>query len=323
MNGLNPWDIIILQPVLNVLISMTHYLVGSFGFAIIVLTIITRGLMLPLTLKQLHATKAIQELQPKLAELQKKYGKDKQKMAQEQMRLYKESGVSPTGCMLPMLVQMPIWIALYQSIMLALAVTPEGLLNLSRYLYSWPVVFSMLPPENHFLWLDLSVPDGTLILAILVGGTMWVQQKMVTPQTADPRQQQQSRMMLWMMPIMFAFFCLSFPSGLALYWAISNVITIGMQYFVTGWGGLSRSKAVKQTGRDKKIRKRIAQAEEISSEVVAPGADIVVTDSAQEEGLEYGKSGDERQDRGGSYTERFRAIRRQPGKGKSQRPKRR
>jgi len=222
LNGLNPWDIIILQPVLNVLISMTHYLFGSFGFAIIVLTIITRGLMLPLTLKQLHATKAIQELQPKLAELQKKYGKDKQKMAQEQMRLYKESGVSPTGCMLPMIVQMPIWIALYQSIMLALAVTPEGLLNLSRYLYSWPVVFSLLPPENHFLWLDLSVPDGTLILAILVGGTMWVQQKMVTPQTADPRQQQQSRMMLWMMPIMFAFFCLSFPSGLALYWAISK-----------------------------------------------------------------------------------------------------
>jgi len=302
---------------------MTHYLFGSFGFAIIVLTIITRGLMLPLTLKQLHATRAIQELQPKLAELQKKYGKDKQKMAQEQMKLYKESGISPTGCMLPMLVQMPIWIALYQSIMLALAVTPEGLLNLSRYLYSWPVVFSLLPPESHFLWLDLSVPDGTLILAILVGGSMWVQQKMVTPQTADPKQQQQSRMMLWMMPIMFAFFCLSFPSGLALYWAISNIITIGMQYFVTGWGGLARSKAVKQTGRDKKIRKRIAQVEELPSAEAAPGADIVVTDSAQEEGLEYEKPGYKRQDRGGSYTERFRTIRRQPGKGKSQRPKRR
>ena len=326
---MNVWDLIILQPMINVLIAMTNYLFSSFGLAIIVLTIITRGLMLRLTLKQLHAMRAMQELQPKLAQLQKKYGKDKQKMAQEQMRLYKETGISPAGCMLPMLIQMPIWIALYQSIMLALAVTPEGLLNLSRYLYSWPVVYSILPLESQFLWLDLAVPDRTLILAILVGGTMWVQQKMITPQTADPRQQMQSRMMLWMMPLMFGFFCLSFPSGLALYWATSNIISIGMQYFVTGWGGLVKPGAERRAIRDKKYKRRIAQVEGVSpveAEVEADvDADIAVADSTQEEeeGLAHGKLGDEREDRGGGYPARLREIRRQPRRSKGHRPKRR
>jgi len=310
---------------INVLIAMTNYLFSSFGLAIIVLTIITRVLMLKLTLKQLHATKAMQELQPKLAELQKKHGKDKQRMAQEQMRLYKETGISPAGCILPMLVQMPIWIALYQSIMLALAVTPEGLLNLSRYLYSWPIVYSVLPLESQFLWLDLAVPDMTFILAILVGGTMWVQQKMVMPRTADPRQQAQSRMMLWMMPLMFGFFCLSFPSGLALYWATSNIISIGMQYFVTGWGGLVKPVAERRAIRDKKYKRRIAQVEGVSSVEADVDADIVVADSTQEEeeGLAHEKLGDERKDRGGGYPERLRAIRRQPRRSKGHRPKRR
>jgi len=323
LNTLGPWDIIILQPMLNILIALSHYLFDSFGFTIIVLTIIIRGAMLPLTLKQLHATKAMQELQPKLAELQKKYAKDKQRLAQEQMRLYKESGISPTGCMVPMLIQMPIWIALYQSIMLALAVTPEGLLNMSRYLYSWPVVFSKLPLESHFLWLDLAVPDKTLVLAILVGGTMWVQQKMVTPQTTDPRQQAQSRMTLWLMPLMFGFLCLSFPSGLALYWAISNVISIVMQYFVTGWGGLVSSAAKKPAGRDKQYKRRIAQVEEASSSEADIGADIVAPDSTQEEGLDYGKLGDKWQVGGGGYPASLRRVKRQPRRSKGHRPKRR
>ena len=191
---MNPWEAIILQPVINVLIMLTHYLLDNFGLAIITLTIIVRAVTLPLTLKQLRATKGMQTLQPKLAELQQKYGKDRQKMAQEQMRLYKESGMSPAGCLLPMLVQMPVWIALYQAIILALAVAPEALLNLSRYLYSWPVVYSMLPLGNDFLGLNLAEPN--FVLAILVGGTMWVQQKMVTPVTTDPRQKTQSQMML-------------------------------------------------------------------------------------------------------------------------------
>jgi len=233
------WDLIILSPMINVLIVMSKYMLNNFGLAIIALTIVIRLATLPLNLKQASATKAIQELQPKLAELQKKYARDRAKIAQEQMKLYRESGVNPAGCMVPMLIQMPIWIALFQSIVRVLAVVPEDFLSLAQHLYSsWSVVFSAVPLESQFLWLDLATPDRFLVLPILVGGTMWVQQKMVTPTVVDPRQQAQNQMMLWMMPLMFAFLTLQFPSGLALYWVISNVISIVIQYYVSGWGGL-------------------------------------------------------------------------------------
>lgn len=316
------WNLIILQPVMNVLIVMSHYLFNNFGLAIIALTIVVNGCMLPLTLKQIRASKLMQELQPKLAELQKKHAKDKGKLGQEQMKLYKESGISPAGCVVPMLVQMPIWIALYQSIIRLLAVTPEDLLGLSQYLYSWPLVYSMLPLGNHFLWLNLAIPDSYMVLPLLVGATMWVQQKMVTPTTADPKQQTQSRMMLWMMPLMFAFITLSFPSGLALFWVTSSAIRIVIQYFVTGWGGLVKVSTTKQDGKDQKYKKRITQVEERTSEHDDTGADIVVPTSG-EEGLDDGKSGDKRQDRGRGYSERLKEIRRQPGRSRSNRPKRR
>jgi YidC/Oxa1 family membrane protein insertase len=300
---------------INTLIVLTKYLFNSFGLAIIFLTIVVNAAMLPLTLKQIRASKAMQALQPKLAEIQKKYAKDKQKLAKEQMQMYKESGVSPAGCLLPMLIQMPIWFALYQSIMRVMAVIPENLLGLSKYLYSWSVVYSTLPLNNEFLWLNLAT--GDTLLALLVGGTMWVQQKMVMTPTADPRQQSQANMMLWMMPMMFAFLTLSFPSGLALFWVTSNVIRIGIQYFVTGWGGLVKSAPKKQVVRDKKYKQRIAQVEQAPE-----GADIVVPSSAQEEGLDYGDSGSKRQDGGGGYPKSPRAIRRQPRRGRGHRSKR-
>jgi len=317
------WDTIIFKPVLNVLIVLCSVLFSNFGLTIIALTIIIRGCMYPLTIRQLRSTKAMESLQPKLTELRQKYAKDKQKLAQEQMRLYKESGVSPVGCLVPMLIQMPIWIALYQSIMMALAVAPEGLLKLSGYLYSWPVVYSMLPLDSSFLWLNLAVRDGLLILPILVGITMWVQQKMVAPANPDPKQKSASSMMLWMMPLLFTFLSLQFPSGLALYWVTSNIISIVIQYFVTGWGGLVKSTAGKPGGRDKSYKKRIAQVEAGSSEYADVGADIAEPSSAQGEGLDYGKSGDERQDRGRGYPESLRGIRRQSRRSKSRRPKRR
>ena len=153
------------------------------------------------------------------------------------MKLYKEAGINPLGCMWPMLIQMPIWIALYQSIMHALAATPENLLLLSQHLYAWDMVDQAIPLNEEFIGLHLSQPDPTLILAILVGVTMWVQQKMVTPPSTNPQQQQMSSMTTLMMPMMFAFFTLSFPSGLALYWVVSNIIGIAVQYFVGhGWG---------------------------------------------------------------------------------------
>jgi YidC/Oxa1 family membrane protein insertase len=295
--NLGPWDIAMLQWMINLLIALSHFLFNNFGLTIIVFTLVIRFALLPLTLRQLRATKAMTSLQPKLMELQKKYGKDKQKLAQEQMALYKESGVSPAGCAIPMVIQFPIWIALYQAIVLALAVSPEALLNLSRYFYSWALPLASLPLNNHFFGLNLA--QGNAALAVVVGITMWVQQKMVTPTTQDPRTAQQSQMMLWMMPIIFTFFSLSFPSGLALYWVISNIFSIVVQYFVTGWGGLNfsfrRGPKESSSDRDRKLKKRLA-VEEASKKETA----IKSSDDTEKEGTDDGKSGDIREDSGGS-----------------------
>ncbi|MDD4875566.1 MAG: YidC/Oxa1 family membrane protein insertase [Dehalococcoidales bacterium] len=315
------WDLIIFKPVLNSLVVLSSVLFNNFGLTIIVLTIIIRGCMYPLTIRQLRSTKAMQSIQPKLVELRKKFAKDKQRLAQEQMKLYKELGISPAGCVFPMLIQLPIWIALYQSIMLVLAVTPEGLLNLSGYLYSWPVVYSMVPLGSDFLWLNLALPDRFLILPILVGASMWVQQKMVTSPSTDPKQQSTSTMMLWLMPMMFTFLSLQFPSGLALYWVTSNVISVVIQYFVSGWGGLVKT-TTEGSPRDRRFKKRIIQIEKSSSDYADVGADIIEQGSTGE-GLNNEKSGDKRQDRGEGYSARLKEIGRQSGRIKNIRPKRR
>lgn len=294
---MNAWDIVILQPMINFLITLSHFLLNNFGLTIIALTLVIRFILLPLTLKQLRSTKAMTSLQPKLAELQKKYGKDKQKLAQEQMRLYKESGVNPVGCAVPMIIQFPIWIALYQAIILSLAVNPEALLNLSRYFYSWAAPLAALPLNNSFLGLNLA--SSNAFLAIFVGISMWVQQKMVTPTAQDPRQAQQTQLMLWMMPIMFTFFSLSFPAGLALYWVVSNIFSIVIQYYVTGWGGLSfsfrRRPAEAASGKDKKLKKRLALEEASGRE-----AEKSTSDSGAEEGSSDGKSRNKSEDSRGS-----------------------
>jgi len=246
---MNPWDFIILNPVLNSLIALSTVVGNNFGLAIIVLTIVVRLILFPLTVRQTNSTKALQELQPKIQELQKKYARNQQKLQQEMMQLYKEAKINPLGCIWPMLIQFPVWIALYQSIIMALASTPENLIELSQRLYTWPIVLQALPLDENFLWLKLSQQgDPYLILPILVGITMWIQQKMVTPPPTDSRQQSMTQITTLMMPLMFAMFTLSFPSGLSLYWAVSNIVGIIIQYFVSGgWGYLKIPSITKQS----------------------------------------------------------------------------
>jgi YidC/Oxa1 family membrane protein insertase len=268
---LNVWELIIQQPLTNVLIVISHVFGNHFGIAIILLTIVVNLALLPLTLSQIKSSKKMQEMQPKLAELNKKYAKDRQKLAAEQMKLYKESGIKPAGCALTMIIQMPVWFALYQSIMLALAAVPEGLLNLARYLYPWPVVYSSLPLNGHFLWMNLASPD--MILAVLVGAAMWVQQKMSATPSDDPKTSSQNTMMLWMMPLLFTFMAMSFPSGLSLYWVTSSLFRIVLQYRISGWGGLTR-KAM--TGVDKKYVK--FDSPEVRKPAERTGKEIMITD---------------------------------------------
>ena len=315
------WNVIILQPLINVAIALSHILFSNFGLTIIALTVVIRAAMYPITRKQLQATKAMQTLQPKLAELQKKHAKDKQRLAQEQMKLYRESGVSPAGCLVPMLIQTPIWIALYQAIIRVLAAQPQSFLDLSGYLYNWPIVYSSLPLNQNFLWMNLAVPD--YLLAILVGVTMWVSQKMTTPPATDPKQQSQAQTMLFLMPLMFTFFSITFASGLALYWVVSNLITIAMQYYATGWGSLFKKGGKKtDAGRDKKLKKRVTEVEQVP-QISAPGADITETGSTAASEVSDETGGDKREDGGGGYHTSPRNIKNRPGKGRNRHPKRR
>ena len=291
------WNLILLNPILNFLIILSSVLFNSFGLAIIVLTIIVRLVILPLTLKQLRASRAMaektRELQPKLQQIQKKYAKDKQRLSQETMKLYKEAGMSPLGCLsspmlISMLIQFPVWIALYQSIIRALAVTPQDLLGLSQHLYSWSVVNSALPVSGKFLWLNLANPDPYLLIPILVMATMWVSQKMISLPATDPQQQSMQNMMQWMFPLMFGFITFTLPSGLGLYFVVSAIFSIVTQYYIYGWGNLFTRAPAKQ-GPPKQIPLKGPIVPGKSKAEIAAKQDSKIGEEEK-----HGKSGDKR-----------------------------
>ena len=237
---IDTWNLLIIQPMINGLVMLYAYLFLNFGIAIIAFTLLVRLALVPLTVKQSRQIKAMGALQPKMKEIQDRYKGDRQRASQETMKLYREQGVNPLGCLGPMFVQFPIWIGLYQAILQTVPSNPESLVGLSRHLYEWlPQVHGVIPIDSDFLWMDLALPDPTpFVMPVLVGVSMWVMQKMTTMPTADERQASTNRMMLWMMPAMFGFFTLNFPSGLALYWVVSNVVGVAIQGFVTGWDPL-------------------------------------------------------------------------------------
>lgn len=230
---------------LNALLWLYSVLGGQFWLAIVIFTVIIRGLMQPLMLPQQRSAKKMQELQPRLQEIQKKYAKDREKLAQEQMKLYKEVGVNPMGGCLPMLIQFPIWIGLYQSIIQALGHQPLQLLNLSKNIYPFlQSLWAEVPLNRFFLGMDLSLTPQqlgglTFALPVLVAFTSWLQTRMTTPPTGGSDQSaSMSQSMTLMMPLMFGFFSLNFSTGLSLYFVVSNVIGIVTQGFISGWSGL-------------------------------------------------------------------------------------
>ena len=237
------WTEVIIRPMLNMLVVLYTVLFSQMGLAIIVLTALIRLVTMPLTLKQLNQMRAMSSLQPKIKEIQDRYARDRSRVSQETMRLYKEAGVSPFGCLGPMVVQMPVLIGLFRVLIQVVFSRPDNLVGLSEKMYTWiPIapIFSAAPMDSGFLWLDLAKSDPTnIIMPALVFASTWVQQKMTMQPSTDPRQAGNQAMMLWLMPLMIAFFSYTLPSGLALYWTTSNVIGIAIQYFVTGgWGPL-------------------------------------------------------------------------------------
>lgn len=238
------WLEVIMRPMINSLALLYQFLFSNFGLSIIVFTIIIRLLMIPLTVRQTQQMKKMQSIQPKMKAIQDKYkgksGEARRQMSSETMALYKEAGVSPVGCLGPMIIQMPIWIGFYRAILRTMPSTPEGMANLSGLFYSWNPAIASVPFDGNFLGISLVdlVSDAILpwnyALPILVGASMFIQQKMTTNPTTDPRQRQTNQMMLWMMPIMFGAFTWQFPSGLAVYILFSNIVGVVIQYYVSG-----------------------------------------------------------------------------------------
>lgn len=199
------WFTVIAKPLLYSLKYFYGY-VGNYGISIIIITIILKAFFFPLTHKSYKSMKGMQKIQPEMMKLREKFKDDKDAMNKAVMELYREHKVNPMGGCLPMVVQIPVFFALYKSLMFSIE----------------------LRHAPFFLWVtDLADKDPYYVTPVIMGITMFVQQKM-TPSNMEPMQQK----MMLALPVVFTFMFLSFPSGLVLYWLVNNVLTIGQQMYI-------------------------------------------------------------------------------------------
>jgi YidC/Oxa1 family membrane protein insertase len=224
----------LLTDLLMLLTGILH----SYGLAIIVFTILVRGALAPLNLRQLHSAKKLSDLAPKIKQLQQQYKGDREALTRAQMALYKEVGVNPAAGCLPLLIQMPVLYALF-FVFQRLARTPAHQTATAIY-------------HQKFLWFYLDKPDSLFghfflgphsywgPLPILAALAQWVQQRMMMQPTGDP-QQRATQQIMQFMPLLILVFATNYPAGLALYWVTSTCFSIVMQYFITGWGQLFKN----------------------------------------------------------------------------------
>ena len=221
---------------------LLYHVFGSLALSIIVLTLIVRLAMFPLTLKQLKSTKATQAIQPLIADVRKKY-KDQREQYAAMQAIYKEYGVNPAAGCLPLLVQLPVLYGLFFALRLVLDTTKLEAVN--SIIYPFLPKFAALP-NVFMLWfggsINLGHPDPTHILPILAGLATFLQLRMSQPRTrsgAKDTMTQQMQLMQYIMPFVTVFFAWNFAAGLALYWTTTSIFSMVQQYFVTGWGSLA------------------------------------------------------------------------------------
>ncbi len=218
---------LIAKPLLYVL-HFSHRFTGSYGIDIILLTILIKLLTAPLTHKSFVSMKQMQKLQPQMEKLKEKFSNDKEKLNKEIMELYRRNGVNPLGGCLPMLLQFPVFIGLYNALSRPIELRHAPFLwikDLSRP--DWESLRFTVPD-----WWPSFLPAGIPILTLLMGASMFIQQWM-TPTAGDPNQ----RKMMLMMPLMFTFMFVTFPAGLTIYWLVNNILSIGQQYWINRSGG--------------------------------------------------------------------------------------
>jgi YidC/Oxa1 family membrane protein insertase len=209
------------QALVNGIAAMLSFFYGitkalgipSYGLAIIFLTLVIKIVLYPLSYKQMHSMKKMQDIQPKVKELQEKYKKNPEKANQAIMELYKENKVNPMSGCLPLLVQMPILIALFQA--------------LRDFVY-------VDPAAAKFLWVPhLKDPDPYYIIPVLVALTTYLQSKVTTPASGDnPAAEQTQKMMLYFMPLFIGYISLNFPAGLGIYWTFFSIFGALQQLYI-------------------------------------------------------------------------------------------
>jgi YidC/Oxa1 family membrane protein insertase len=200
-----------------------HQATSSYGMDIILLTLVIKLLMAPLTHKSYVSMKQMQKLQPQMEKLKEKFADDKEKLNKEIMELYRRNGVNPLGGCLPMLLQLPVFYGLYNALSTPIELRHAPFLwikDLSKP--DWESLRFTVPD-----WWPHALPAGIPVLTILMGASMFLQQWM-TPSAGDPNQ----RKMMMIMPLMFTFMFVSFPAGLTVYWLVNNILTIAQQYWI-------------------------------------------------------------------------------------------
>lgn len=213
------WFGFVALPLLRVM-QFSHRFTGNYGVDIILLTILVKLLFIPLTNKSFKSMQQLQRLQPQMAKIREKYKDDPQQMNKEMLELYRRHKVNPLGGCLPMLLQLPVFVGLYSALTHAVELRHAPFVGWIRDLSA--------PDRLGSIAIPFVEPPGIPVLTLLMGASMFVQQWM-TPSTGDPAQRQ----VMLLMPILFTFMFIGFPSGLTLYWLVNNVLTIAQQYYMT------------------------------------------------------------------------------------------
>ena len=213
------WSHFIARPLVS-LLRLLYDVTGNYGIAIILLTVLVKLVFFPLSNKSFRSMSAMKKLQPQMERLREQYKDDRQKLNQEMMELYKRYEVNPLGGCLPMIVQLPVFIGLYQGLLYAIELRQAPF-------FGWIEDLSQ-PDRLGALAIPFVDPPGIPVLTLLMGGSMVIQQMMM-PTTGDPIQQK----MMLLMPVIFTVMFINFPAGLVLYWLINNILSVAQQHWYT------------------------------------------------------------------------------------------
>ncbi len=263
------FNLVILGPILNLLVLIYQgltflHIPGALGFSILILTILIRVLVWPFMSQQIKATKKMADLKPHLDNLKIKHKDDKKELASAQMALYKEHGVNPAGGCLPALIQIPVFIGLYQSIIHMLPSSGGTNINFINSLLYFPQFKLPQALDPNFFGLNLGIKPSQfsqfgiflLLIPVLTASLTFIQSKMALPKAIkkypsdSPKEKKEKEgveesmgqvqsQMVYMMPVMIGYFAFSFPIGLAIYWNTYTILGIIQQHRVSGWGGLA------------------------------------------------------------------------------------